>query len=157
MCFAIWDFAAFQCWKVFIVESGVACLPGASVAVQKPSDNGVFLLCLANALVYLFDHVLRIGFISKSLYLYHSFARPWQFVTSAFCHASWQHLSSNIFMLYVFGKIIEEEEGAFGVILTYIVGAVGEQNMFVKSFPSPCLAKLISSNVMPRSSVGLLV
>lgn len=34
-------------------------------------------------------------------------ARRWQFVTAAFAHASWEHLSSNIFMLYVFGRIVE--------------------------------------------------
>ncbi len=52
-------------------------------------------------------------------------ARRWQFITAAFAHASWEHLSSNIFMLYVFGRIVEEEEGALGVWLTYIVCSVG--------------------------------
>ena len=28
-------------------------------------------------------------------------------MTAAFAHASWEHLSSNIFMLYVFGRIVE--------------------------------------------------
>lgn len=43
------------------------------------------------------------------LYLYHTGPRWWQYLTSAFCHGSWQHLSSNAFMLYVFGRIVEEE------------------------------------------------
>ena len=49
-----------------------------------------------------------------------------QFLTSAFCHHDFNHLSSNAFMLYVFGRIVEEEEGAPGVIGTYLVTAIGE-------------------------------
>lgn len=47
-------------------------------------------------------------------------------MTAAFCHYSWDHLSSNLFMLYTFGKIVEEEEGSFAVWLTYVVCALGE-------------------------------
>ena len=48
-----------------------------------------------------------------------------QFLTSAFCHHDFNHLSSNAFMLYVFGRIVEEEEGAPGVWGTYLVCALG--------------------------------
>ena len=51
-----------------------------------------------------------------------------QFLTSAFCHHDFNHLSSNAFMLYVFGRIVEEEEGAPGVWGTYLVCALGEFN-----------------------------
>ena len=34
-----------------------------------------------------------------------------QLVTSAFCHLSLSHLSSNLFFVYVFGRILEEEYG----------------------------------------------
>ena len=62
----------------------------------------------------------------SALYLHTRNPQWWQFITAAFCHYSWDHLSSNLFMLYTFGKIVEEEEGAGAVWLTYIVCAVGE-------------------------------
>ena len=68
--------------------------------------------------------------------------RWWQFVTSIFCHANWAHLSGNIFFLYIFGKIVEEEEGAFGVWFSYLFTGVG--------------AGLASYLVLPRGSGGLL-
>ena len=62
----------------------------------------------------------------SALYLHTRNPQWWQFITAAFCHYSWDHLSSNLFMLYTFGKIVEEEEGAGAVWLTYIVCALGE-------------------------------
>lgn len=59
------------------------------------------------------------------LYLNHQAPQWWQFLTCTFCHASWQHLSSNIFFLYIFGKAVEEEEGAFGVWFSYLVTGCG--------------------------------
>jgi membrane associated rhomboid family serine protease len=48
-------------------------------------------------------------------------SRWFQFVTNTFCHANWSHLSGNIFFLYIFGKLVEEDEGTGGVLLTYLV------------------------------------
>lgn len=93
----------------------------------KSADTGVLLLCSLNLLLYACDHVLHLNI--QHLYLWHAFPKWWQFLTSAFCHASWQHLSSNLFMLYVFGKVVEEEEGGLGVILTYLIGAAGASTL----------------------------
>lgn len=71
------------------------------------------------------DHTFHLPQIQR-LYLDHLAPRWWQFLTSSFCHASWAHLSNNTFLLYVFGKIVEEEEGLWGVWFTYIITAVGE-------------------------------
>ena len=38
-------------------------------------------------------------------------------MTAAFAHASWEHLSSNIFMLYVFGRIVEVGAAALSFAL----------------------------------------
>ena len=86
--------------------------------------NGVFLLLLINVALFVADQWLHVGFV-KSLYLNHMHPHWWQFVTSIFCHANWAHLSGNIFFLYVFGKIVEEEEGAFGVWFSYLFTGVG--------------------------------
>ena len=96
---------------------------GASVSSR--TGTGVFILLLLNLVMFVLDHQLHWPQIHK-LYLDHINPKWWQFITCSFCHASWAHLSSNIFLLYVFGKIVEEEEGLWGVWFTYIITAVGE-------------------------------
>ena len=61
------------------------------------------------------------------------FCRAWVCLTDqsgrqcscAFCHVGWEHLSNNLFLLFVFGRIVEEEEGAAGVWVSYLLSAVG--------------------------------
>lgn len=64
------------------------------------------------------------------LYLNHQYPQWFQFLTCTFCHASWAHLSSNIFFLYIFGKAVEEEEGALGVWFSYLItGCEGRRHL----------------------------
>eukprot|EP00884_Botryococcus_braunii_P003481 jgi/Botrbrau1/13133/Bobra.0187s0088.1 len=109
-------------------------------SVNQKRYSGVFLLLILNIGVFLASNVLHMGW-TRSLYLYHAAPRWWAFLTSAFCHASWEHLSSNIFLLLIFGKAVEEEEGATGVWLTYLLTALG--------------ASLASFLLMPRNSISL--
>lgn len=96
-----------------------------TVPLPRSSGNGVFLLLLLNVVLFFLDHVLHLPFV-KALYLNHAHPQWWQWITHAFCHANWEHLSMNLFNLCVFGKLVEETEGAVGVIFTYILTAVGE-------------------------------
>lgn len=52
-------------------------------------------------------------------------AHRFQFLTSAFCHGSWAHLRGNSFFLLIFGRIVEEEEGAFGLWASYLLCGLG--------------------------------
>ncbi|KAM0011448.1 putative rhomboid protease [Helianthus debilis subsp. tardiflorus] len=109
---------------------------------KKPEKqvNGIFWILLINIGIYVADHIFQVREI-KALYLYHNFPVWYQFVTSTFCHANWNHLSSNLFFLYIFGKLVEEEEGGFGVWVSYILTGVG--------------ANLVSWLVLPRNAVSL--
>ncbi|KAG8067529.1 hypothetical protein GUJ93_ZPchr0005g14775 [Zizania palustris] len=107
---------------------------------QGRRPNGIFWILLLNVGVYIADHMFQIQHI-KALYLYHAFPSWFQFVTSTFCHANWHHLSSNLFFVYIFGKLVEEEEGSFALWMSYILTGVG--------------ANLISWLVLPMSSVSL--
>ncbi|KAG8084804.1 hypothetical protein GUJ93_ZPchr0010g9625 [Zizania palustris] len=107
---------------------------------QGRRSNGIFWMLLLNVGVYVADHLFQIKLI-KELYLYHSFPSWFQFVTSTFCHANWNHLSSNLFFVYIFGKLVEEEEGSFALWMSYILTGAG--------------ANLISWLVLPISSVSL--
>ncbi len=71
------------------------------------------------------DHLLHWPVVSQLLYLHHASPHWYQFLTCAFCHSGWEHLSSNLFFLLQFGKSVEEEEGALGVWAAYSVCGVG--------------------------------
>jgi hypothetical protein len=103
--------------------------------------NGVFLLLLVNVVIFVADQWIHLPMM-KSLYLNHLHPQWWQWVTAIFCHANWAHLSGNIFFLYVFGKIVEEEEGFFGVWFSYLFTGVG--------------AALASYVMLPKVAGGVL-
>lgn len=109
---------------------------------RKPEKqvNGIFWILLINIGIYVADHLFQVREI-KALYLYHNFPVWYQFVTSTFCHANWNHLSSNLFFLYIFGKLVEEEEGSFGLWLSYILTGAG--------------ANLVSWLILPRNAVSV--
>ncbi len=69
--------------------------------------------------------MLHLPLVSHALYLHHRAPHWWQFVTSTFCHGSWDHLSGNLFFLLIFGKSVEEEEGAGGVWAAYTLCGAG--------------------------------
>jgi len=134
--------------KKYVAKDATKALGSAIGSVQKMTTkkkreeyNGVFALLFLNFLFFACDHWLLIPQM-KMLYLNHASPLWWQFVTCTFCHASWDHLSSNIFFLYIFGKLIEEEEGAFGVWCSYLATGVG--------------ASVVSWIVLPKSAGGIL-
>ncbi|KAG6542364.1 hypothetical protein Mapa_016193 [Marchantia paleacea] len=122
-------------------SKGLTSLEPESVGSSKikNSYNGIFLLLLLNLGIFALDHGLHFPIISH-LYLHHSDPKWYQFVTATFCHINWTHLSSNLFFLYIFGKLIEEEEGGFAVWFSYLVTGVG--------------ANLVSWLLLPRSVIS---
>lgn len=95
--------------------------------------NGVFALIVINLVVFVAQMILGHGLL-QGLYLQQP-PQFYQFVTSLFCHANWQHISGNLFFLYVFGRIVEEEVGAWGVILCYLLCGVGANLLSVIFLP----------------------
>eukprot|EP00899_Mesostigma_viride_P029608 jgi/Mesvir1/9832/Mv14235-RA.1 len=112
------------------------------LAPQRKEANGVFLLLVINLALFALDHILHLPFI-QGLYLNHARPQWFQFFTSMFCHASWEHLSSNVFSLYIFGKLVEEEEGMFGVLASYLVCGLG--------------SSVVSYLLLPHTSYGAAV
>ncbi|KAL4193973.1 hypothetical protein AMTRI_Chr05g56860 [Amborella trichopoda] len=116
--------------------------------LEKPEDgrapgkrvNGVFWILLLNIGIYVADHWFQLPDV-KTLYFYHSWPRWYQFVTATFCHADWNHLSSNLFFLYIFGKLVEEEEGSLALWISYLLTGAG--------------ANLVSLLILPRNAVSL--
>jgi len=92
--------------------------------LSTAAGTGVFLLMVVNIVFFILDHVLHLP-VMRMLYLNHAHPQWWQWVTHAFCHANWSHLSMNLFNLCVFGKLVEETEGGSGGWFTYIITALG--------------------------------
>ena len=86
--------------------------------------NGVFALLLINFALHILNYFYHPQWLSM-LALNHWAPHWWQFITAAFVHANWEHLLSNAFSLLVFGRMVEEEEGAFGIWFTYLVCGLG--------------------------------
>ena len=79
------------------------------------------------------------------LYLNHVNPRWWQLFTSLFCHASFQHLTGNLFLLLVFGRFVEEEARIVGVILSFLVsGACANVASLLLLSPGTALLPTIS-------------
>ncbi|KAK4485869.1 hypothetical protein RD792_008519 [Penstemon davidsonii] len=74
---------------------------------RKPEKrvNGIFWILLINLGIFVADHIFQVPWI-KGLYLYHNQPTWYQFITSTFCHFNWNHLSSNLFFLYIFGETL---------------------------------------------------
>ncbi|KAK7260736.1 hypothetical protein RIF29_27020 [Crotalaria pallida] len=109
---------------------------------RKPEKrvNGIFWIILLNIGIFIADHFFQVNRI-KGLYLFHNHPAWYQFVTATFCHANWNHLSSNLFFLYIFGKLVEEEEGNFALWISYFLTGVG--------------ANLVSWLILPRNAVSV--
>lgn len=127
-----------------------------AASVSNTTGTGVFILLLLNLIIFVLDHTFHLPQIQR-LYLDHIAPRWWQFITSSFCHGSWAHLSSNTFLLYVFGKIVEEEEGMWGVWFTYIITAVGASVASYLLQPQATISLGASGAVFGLFAVSVLV
>ncbi|RAL38023.1 hypothetical protein DM860_000717 [Cuscuta australis] len=115
---------------------------GKPVEKHKPQKrvNGIFWILLINLGIYVADHIFQARGI-RTLYLYHNHPAWYQFATATFCHFNWNHLSSNLFFLYIFGKLVEEEEGSLALWFSYLITGVG--------------ANIVSWLVLPRNAVSI--
>lgn len=90
--------------------------------------NGVFALISINLLIFIVGNIPGIA-LTSTLALNHSNPAWYQFFTAMFSHASWAHLSGNLFFLYIFGRLVEEEEGLLGVVGSYLICGLGASLM----------------------------
>lgn len=135
----------------------MASLPSSAVKPSRSSAAvGVFWLLVVNLALFAADFVFKAPWV-RSLYLWHRAPHWWQFLTAAFCHASWDHLSSNLFMLYTFGKIVEEEEGPGALWFTYIVCSVGASAASFFADPSATYSLGASGAVFGLFAVSVLL
>lgn len=118
--------------------------------------DGIFTLLLINFGIHFVNYVWHPVWLS-SLALSHWAPQWYQFVTAAFVHANWEHLLGNAFSLLVFGRMVEEEEGGFGVWATYLIcGVGGNLASYLSSPHTRALSLGASSAVFGLFVVGVL-
>jgi membrane associated rhomboid family serine protease len=90
-----------------------------------------------------------------TLYLDHHRPALYQFVTSTICHANAQHLSSNLFPLLVFGRLVEEEMGFTGLLLTFLICGAASNLASIFFMPSATLSLGASGAVFGLFTVAV--
>ena len=60
-----------------------------------------------------------------------SYFKPYQFFTHLFVHASFSHLFSNMFALWVFGRRVEDACGSWRFLLFYLLVGYGSDLIYV--------------------------
>jgi len=110
--------------------------------------TAVHALLLCNLAVFVVDKImgwspnlLGQSFVARHCYLHHRQWRGWQLVTSTFCHADRNHLSNNLFLLLLFGRSVEDDQGWGGLLTSYIFCGV--------------VANLVSLFLLPKYTVSL--
>jgi len=122
----------------------------------RESYNGVFFLIFVNLAGFILSKLFGFAFVSR-------FALPhwrpawYQFFTSLFLHSSWNHLSGNLFFLYIFGKLVEEEEGAFGLIASYLICGLGSNIISLLFCPGNIVSLGASGAVFGLFAVSVLL
>lgn len=108
---------------------------------NKTRATAVYALILANLGLFLADKVFQVPFVMQRLYLFHKRWRWWQPLTTCFCHSDKNHLSSNLFLLLLFGRSVEDDLGWGGLIFSYVVCGV--------------IASISSLILLPKSTVSI--
>jgi membrane associated rhomboid family serine protease len=86
--------------------------------------NGLLVLMLTNYCLFAADRLAHTQ-LMRFLPLYAAKWKWWQFITHAFYHCDFGHLAGNMFMLWVFGRSLEADEGTGGLVMYYLLCAAG--------------------------------
>lgn len=123
----------------------------------RPRDAATLTLVVLNAAVFGVWRARLAPRLIAALFLDHSHPRWWQLLTSTVCHFSAGHLSSNLFFLLLFGRLVEEEAGAAGLALVYIVCGVSANALSLVLLPAATLSAGASGSVFGLFVVALLL
>lgn len=123
----------------------------------RPRDTATLTLIVINAAVYGATRFQLAPRLLRSLFLSHAHPRWWQLLTSTFCHFSAGHLSSNLFFLLLFGRLVEEEAGPWGLAFVYAVCGVAANVLSLCLLPASTLSAGASGAVFGLFVVALLL
>ncbi len=84
-------------------------------------------LLIINIGIYFLDSVFHLD-LSRWFglrYIFSDAFMPYQFITYMFLHASWLHVFSNMFALFIFGPLLEQFFGPKRFLIFYMVTGIG--------------------------------
>jgi membrane associated rhomboid family serine protease len=103
--------------------------------------TAVYALMLLNLLVFVLDKVVRHPIVPRQFYLFHRRWKWWQPLTACFCHVDRRHLCNNLFLLLLFGRSVEDDQGWPGLVVSYVWSGI--------------FASLVSLWLLPRNTVSI--
>ena len=87
--------------------------------------SAVLPLIALNVIIFILEFVLGNGFTSSLILASRDvYSRPWTLVTHLFLHASPYHLLFNIWVLFLFGTLLEQKIGAKRLIVFYLLSGI---------------------------------
>ena len=99
--------------------------------MQRKIPPIVLNLLIINGLVFLATYVLgstqniELNRILGLHYFDSSLFKPYQIITSMFCHGDFSHLFFNMFALWMFGTVIEHRMGSMNFLKFYLICGLG--------------------------------
>jgi membrane associated rhomboid family serine protease len=111
--------------------------------------KSIYWLILLETVAYLIASVYSssvpgyLGFSTLAL----ENGQVWSLLTSLFVHASLIHLALNMFLLFIFGSVLEEEEGPVRTLAVFFGGGVGSLLFGIPLYPD--------NTIIVGSSVGV--
>jgi len=84
-------------------------------------------------------------------------SRPWTLITSIFIHGNFEHLLSNILILFFFGIAVENELGAKKMLLIFLGGAIAGAFVSLFFYPWGTVSVGASAGIFALIGVGMLV
>ncbi len=114
----------------------------------------VLNLLIINGLVFLATYILGstqnmdLNRILGLHYFDSSLFKPYQIITSMFCHGNMTHLFFNMFALWMFGTVIEYKMGSVNFLKFYLICGLGATalHMGVQAFQVHEIAGSLSNN-----------
>ncbi|MBU0615011.1 MAG: rhomboid family intramembrane serine protease [Nanoarchaeota archaeon] len=87
--------------------------------------NAVIPLLIANIVVFILQIILGPDFTSTFMLVGADiFSRPWIAVTSMFLHGGGMHLAFNMYVLYIFGPMLESRIGTKRFLIIYFLSGI---------------------------------
>ena len=105
---------------------------GGGYSVSGSPNRGIITIAIINAVVFLMQKSIGYGgpgreavtnALSLNLYDLHTF-QVWRLITYGFCHADFSHIFFNMFILWMFGRMVEPIYGTKEFVTFYLTSIV---------------------------------
>ena len=116
--------------------------------------KSVYILILLNYLIYGLSLIFPLQILALNTYN----VEFYQFITSFFYHFSFEHISGNMFFIYFFGRLIEEQLGDKTFLNVYLLSGLTVNGIeYILNIGQPMVLGGASGVVYALFSISLFV